>query len=238
MMAKKLAAHVKSKKSHTQESKTKKIKNTTAVQMDTVQAKSNSDPQTVSKKMKLHDSRIIRFIEGKDEEHLLFTGFVIILIGLVILIGVRIIQNDPTTFRFINRVQPHPGILSTSQYAMTDAVDATVSNVGTNDAVDPAFTLPDDQTLLTMDIAITNKTAITQNFFPVTQLYIRSREGGYFQMHPSTMLTNPIESGAISSGQTINGQVSFAIPKQLTQPLLYIDTGWGDIVPIVYDVFK
>ena len=44
--------------------------------------------------------------------------------------------------------------------------------------------------------------------------------------------------GILTPGKTVTGQLSFAVPKILAHPLLYIDLGWGDTAPVVIDVMK
>ncbi len=51
-------------------------------------------------------------------------------------------------------------------------------------------------------------------------------------------VTKQIAAGKIAPGKTISGQISFGIPKSATNPLLFVDTGWGNEAPIVIDVLR
>ena len=87
-----------------------------------------------------------------------------------------------------------------------------------------------------MNISITNLTQETQNLVPDTQLYVRTDQGDYSTLHASMFVTNPLPATALKPGYTESGQVSFNVSKQASRPLVYIDTGWNNYAPIVYDV--
>lgn len=188
---------------------------------------------------KAQEHKVFKYLEGKDENHLLFTGFVMIMIAVVVISTFRLFSESSVSLS-INRshVSAPTRILGTNAVAYTDDYEVFVTDVSSSNKQDPAFPLESGETLLRFNISLTNTSQIEQTFTPVTQLYIRSREGGYYQMHPSMSLTNPIQSGALSPGQTIDGEVSFAIPEGLAEPLLYVDPGWDDIVPVVISVYR
>ncbi len=182
-------------------------------------------------------ARFVAYVEKKDEDHLIFAGFVVIIVALVIITAVRVI-NQPADDRTTLELPRYSRVLTSHDLGATDAYDVSVSSVGVSEANDPAFPLEQDETLLSMNFNITNRTTLKQEFIPTTQLFVRSREGTYYQMHPSVSIQDPISASSIEPGQTISGQISFAIPKRLSQPLLYIDTGWNDTTPLVYDVLR
>jgi hypothetical protein len=103
---------------------------------------------------------------------------------------------------------------------------------------DPAFTLLEDESLLTANVTIINNTNSIQELYPSTQFFIRTKDGLYYQMHPSMHIKDPLQSGNINPGQSISGKISFVVPKSLSRPLLYIDLGWENHTPIVYDILR
>lgn len=127
-------------------------------------------------------------------------------------------------------------VLKSQETARSDAYTINVKNVTENDKFDPAFTIGTDETMLIADISITNNTNSPQDVIPSVQFYIRTSDGLYYQMHPSMYVSNPLQAGKLEPGKTITGQISFAIPKILARPYLYLDLGWDNYVPIVYDI--
>ncbi len=141
--------------------------------------------------------------------------------------------------------QPAPRVIANSNLVLTSLqADETknytvkVSNVTESSAFDPAFTIDTTDTMLIMDISITNHTAGKQDLTPTTQLYVRDREGDTFVMHPSIAIKNPLAAASVLPGQTVTGQISFAVPKRLAHPLLYVDFGWTNQAPTVIDVLR
>ena len=181
--------------------------------------------------------RVVAYLEKKDEDHLIFTGFVVIIVALVTIFAIQAFTR-PTTEVVSTPIPFHSRILTSHDKGMTDGLEVSISNVTVNSAADPAFPISSEETMLIMDLSITNHSATVQEFIPVTQLYVRSREGNYYQMHASVAVQNPIPATSLEPEQTVSGQVSFAIPKRLAQPLLYIDTGWNDTTPLVYSVLQ
>ena len=113
-----------------------------------------------------------------------------------------------------------------------------MSNVKEDNSADRAFGILDYETRVVTTLTIKNKTATKQNFIPASQLYVRSADGAIYRMHPFSVLTNQIGFQEVASGATITGDAAFVIPKVLTNPLLYVDLGWDNYIPIVYDVLK
>jgi hypothetical protein len=129
-------------------------------------------------------------------------------------------------------------ILTSQQAASTPVLSAKISNVAEINKPDPAFTLSDGETLLTFDLSITNNTNEQQNLVPVNHFYVRTREGDYRTLHPSIYVHNGLPSGELKPHQTVKGPVSFGVPKQATDLYFYIDTGWNNQVPVVFNVLK
>lgn len=182
-------------------------------------------------------SRLVSYLDKKDEDHLIFTGFLVIIIALVTIAAVQVTMR-PTNSVVSTPIPFHTRILTSNERGNADGYEVAISNVTVNESADPAFPIESDETMLIMDFSITNHTPKQQDFTPVTQLYVRSREGNYYQMHASTKVQNPISAAVIEPEQTVSGQISFAVPKRLSEPLLYIDTGWNNTTPLVFDVLK
>ena len=128
-------------------------------------------------------------------------------------------------------------ILSSSQEAQTDVFFVDIKKVTKNDKKDYAFKYDNTaETMLIVDLSIRNRTSVTQTLAPSAQLYIRTQDGLFVSMHPSMYITEPLQFEEVAPGNTMSGQVSFNIPKDMQRPLLYIDLGWGGHVPVVYDI--
>jgi hypothetical protein len=178
-----------------------------------------------------------------DEKHLLFTAFIIVLTSLVVVNTIFWLDRNPNSgvklFRYSSSQGNYPSkVLTTQQQASTPVYQATVSEVTEQAKFDPAFTIANDETVLLMDITITNTSSGQQDLIPVNQLYVRDRQGDFFPMHASSLITSPLAAATLESGQRASGQVSFVVPKTLAQPLLYIDLGWNDYAPVVFDVLR
>jgi len=186
------------------------------------------------------ESKLLKRFVGKNEDHLLFAAFLIVMTSLVVVNTIFIINKEPNRQNRISSgaISDSRRVLSTLQKANSDAFDVKVSNVTVTQKTDRAFSLVPEDTMLIMDIAITNNSSGTQQIVPANQFYVRDRQGGIYMLHPSSYVTNPLSLTNVDSGKVVNGQLSFAIPKILAHPLLYVDLGWNDDAPIVIDVMK
>lgn len=127
-------------------------------------------------------------------------------------------------------------ILKSQEIAKTSAYTINILSVTENSKKDPAFTFADSDTMLIADVSITNNSSVTQDLIPSVQLYVRTSDGLYYQMHPSMYVTEPLQTTKLESGKTAKGQISFVIPKMLTHPYVYFDLGWENYTPAVYDI--
>ena len=177
-------------------------------------------------------SKLSRALRTEDNQ-LVVTSLVVLLSALVVInasyLASRLSQSASAQASHV---------LTSHQVASTHSLTASITNMSENSAPDPAFTLDDSEVILIMTLSITNHTSHIQDFIPTSQLYVRTRDGDYRPLHPSMFVTKPIVSGKIKPGQTITGQVSFSVPKASTNPLLYVDTGWNDDVPVVFNVLE
>lgn len=178
----------------------------------------------------------------RDEDLFLFISFIVMLLALIVIASAYIISQSVSTrlqAQAAARAESDPNhILTTGDKGVADGMTVKVSNVGENSQVDPAFTIDDDQTFLTMNVSITNTTAATQNIIPDTQLYVRDTQGDVFLPHVTVFVTSPLQSGTVKPSETVQGQLSFAVPKKLTKLFLYVDTQWNNSAPVVFSVLQ
>jgi Domain of unknown function (DUF4352) len=183
------------------------------------------------------------FLKFKDENYLLFTAFVVLIAAAVIINAVYIIKrnndNDSTSTKAkILILAGSTKILASQQPGGNDSETVKISSVTENDKNDPAFTIDPSETMLILNISITNNTNDSQPMIPVNQFYVRTSEGDLIKMHASMYVTSPLIASTVAPHKTVTGQLSFNVAKHIAHPLLYIDTGWGNNVPLVYDVLR
>lgn len=179
------------------------------------------------------------FLKFRDENRLLFTAFVIVLTAIVVVNTIYIVShvNTDKSDSSPATAQPNPNlVLTTLETGTNGAEQARISSVTENAKTDYAFTIDPNQTMLIMNIKITNKTAETQHLIPSSQFYVRSDEGDYSSLHASMYVTTPLSATDLKPGQSASGQISFAVPTSVARPLLYVDTGWNSYTPLVFDV--
>ncbi|MBP7760187.1 DUF4352 domain-containing protein [Candidatus Saccharibacteria bacterium] len=178
-----------------------------------------------------------RFAKFRDENSLLMTVFVLGITALVIintLFWMKWAAEHPSSTPGVTKFVTS-SVVKSLDMARNNSLSAQVKNVTTNSNADPAFGVPDDQTMLIMDLTVTNTSKIKQQFIPVSQLYVRTRDGDYSILHASMHVKNPIAARDLMPGESVSGQVSFAVSKRADTPLLYIDTGWDKTTPLVID---
>lgn len=172
----------------------------------------------------------------RDENRLLFAAFIIVLTALVIINATYVINHASQSSGKSSSSSDANHVLTSLQTGTLGSVKARVSKVTENGKTDYAFTIGPSETMLIMDISITNLSADSQHLIPVSQLYVRTDEGDYAALHASMYVTNPLQATDLKPGQTATGQISFNVPKRAARPLLYVDTGWDSYAPIVFDV--
>lgn len=147
--------------------------------------------------------------------------------------------NDKISENAVATIPAAPHKILTSEHKAKSAVyEISIASASRNDTKDPAFTIPDDETMLIVALSITNNSNRLQDLYPSTQFYVRTRDGLTYGMHPSMYVTSPLQSTQLKPGETIKGEISFALPKSISHPLMYIDLGWNNYVPVVYDILR
>ncbi|QQS19420.1 DUF4352 domain-containing protein [Candidatus Saccharibacteria bacterium] len=180
-----------------------------------------------------------RFEKFRDENNLLFGVFVAAIVALLVVNTLFWAQYTARRYDKENRVTTTVANLTSStslQTAHNFALSARVSNVGTKTEQDRAFPIDPGKTLLIMDVTVTNKTTTDQQLIPVTQFYVRTTDGQYATLYPSSRLRQALLPQDLRPGQSATGQLSFAISDRTSMPLLYIDTMWNRATPLVIDV--
>lgn len=175
----------------------------------------------------------IRFM---DENHLLFTGFVLLLAAAVIINTVYVINHSGEQVVHHTSAASNNAIFKSLDHTQNRVAKVSIANVTESDTPDPAFPLNESQTLLVLDINITNLTTVSQRLVPSTQLFVHDRDGGLYVLQASSLVGDALVTQDVSPGATVKGQIAFAVPKRQTTPLLYVDLGWDNDTPIIYDV--
>ena len=172
-------------------------------------------------------------LDIRSKKQLLFVVTIFIVSAASALVAVTI---SDTSKQVDSTTNAPTKVLSSQQVANSSAYTVSINSVSESTKRDPAFTLPENEVILIVDVSITNNTNQKQELIPVTQFYVRSSEGSTYNMHPSIFVTKPLQAEQINPHQTVTGQVSFAVPKNLERPLMHVDLGWDNYVPVVYDV--
>lgn len=155
-------------------------------------------------------------------------------IGLVLALGVVLAYQQRRTDVIANLAPRHARITTANQ-AKTDLYDIKLGELRTVET-DQAFTPEVSQNIVIVPVELTNRGKSTYNFFPSIQTYIRDSEGSTYTMHPTIALKDPLPAGELTSGKTLKGELSYAIPKTLQRFRIYFDMGWGDMAPAVFEV--
>lgn len=133
-----------------------------------------------------------------------------------------------------HEIPAHAQIWGVSEVAETDLYKLSVTSKVATVSEDKAFTPPVGQNIIVLAISVTNKGDVTHPFLPSIHTYVRDDEGETYKMHPSTAIVNPLPASDLAPGQTVSGQVSYAIPASMHNFRLYIDPQWGDMAPVVF----
>lgn len=125
--------------------------------------------------------------------------------------------------------------LDANQVAHTSYYDVSLSNFYLDTQGMRGFKPSEDGQILVFDITIHNKSDQELDFLPSIQTYIRDNQGAFYLMKP-TKLNTPYESGKISPHSKKNGQLSFEIPKRGVPLMFYLDSGWYNYAPTVFNL--
>lgn len=158
-------------------------------------------------------------------------GVVAIVVGIVILTVVMWLSPKPKHLQAdVNFAQATGNRVGTSLY------DMQVSDVQGNIPSDQAFAIGPTERIVMLTLTIANKSTMAQHFFPSRSTFVRDQEGDIFTMHPSMALTHPLQGSDIEAGQTVAGQITFALPKDINKPRLFVDPAWDNTAPAVFNL--
>lgn len=101
----------------------------------------------------------------------------------------------------------------------------------------PALTLRNEKISgnkqgLLLSLAIQNNTQKTQQFIPVSQLYVRFANSSMLHMTPLSGVVNPIAAGPVAPGDVVRGDVSFLIDASHYEGRLFFDGRWSGMAPV------
>ncbi|HET6925186.1 MAG TPA: DUF4352 domain-containing protein [Candidatus Saccharimonadales bacterium] len=182
----------------------------------------------------------LKAVNIRDDEHLLFPTFIIVLLTIIVINTTYILNKQSAAAgradEITNVVSRPQKVLTSERTASSTAYTISVSRVTENNTFDPAFPYPANETMLILTLTIKNTSGGPQQLTPAQQLFVRSQDGDYAPMHASSYLATQLPAATVKPGQTVSGQVSFAIPKSQGRPLLYVDLGWNNYGPAVFDV--
>lgn len=172
----------------------------------------------------------------KDNYHILMS-IVLLLLSITIINTVYVIHKSNVEPSLVgpNHIINANHVYTSLQTGIVGSTKATISKFTENSKIDQAFTIDPSETMLIMDIKITNLSNSTQHLLPSIQLYARSDQGTNSALHASMYVTNPLKATDLAPGQSASGQISFNVPKIASRPLVYVDTGWDNYPPIVFD---
>ncbi len=156
-----------------------------------------------------------------------------VLIALLVMLSVALIVNYNT--KNSNPVNS-ASILNVTQIGQSTSARVVIQGVTEDSTYDKLFPILPSETMLIINLSVTNISSITQQFIPASQLYVRDDQGYFAVPHHSSLITNPILPVELAPGQTTSGQIAFNVPKTAASPLVYIDTQWNNAGPIIFDV--
>jgi hypothetical protein len=156
-----------------------------------------------------------------------------VLIALLVLLSIALIVNyNSKSSSQINSLS----ILKVTQVGQSNSARVEIQGVTEDSTYDRLFPILPSETMLIVNLSVTNISTVTQQFIPASQLYVRDNQGYLAVPHHSSFITNPILPVELAPGQTTTGQVAFNVPKTSSSPLVYIDTQWNNAGPIIFDV--
>lgn len=112
---------------------------------------------------------------------------------------------------------------------------AKVNSVSDDKKLAKRFRLLSDQRVLIYNISIKNTSDKNLQFLPALHTYLRDNEGDYYQIL-ADVVDDPIKPTELQPGQTISGNLAFVTMNRKLPLYFYLDTGWEDRGPIVFDI--
>lgn len=108
--------------------------------------------------------------------------------------------------------------------ARFDRSTVVLTNFATNKGAG-MFTAPSGSEYAVVTMRVTNTSKNTIMVLPSLDTYLKDTTGKLYYLSPSS-LSSPFRSGPLLSGDTIQGQLSYLVPKN-NQLSFYIDSTWS-----------
>lgn len=99
---------------------------------------------------------------------------------------------------------------------------------------EPAFKPAEGNEIIILKMSLTNTTNSLQHFLPSFHTYIRDEEGQTFELHPTLSVTDPLPAADLNPGESVSGELSYEIPKNLKNFRFYVDPYWDRMAPVVF----
>ena len=100
--------------------------------------------------------------------------------------------------------------------------EVRIDNIARGNGESGSLQPPKDSEYITIDIYIKNKSGKTLEFYPVSQTYIKDSYGQTYSVGPA-MVKQPYQVGNIASGDQVKGEIAYQVPKNIKNPLFYIE---------------
>ncbi|MGZ6004753.1 MAG: DUF4352 domain-containing protein [Candidatus Saccharimonadales bacterium] len=108
-------------------------------------------------------------------------------------------------------------------------VDLQVSDIKTTNGSQP-FIAPAGKQYVIANLKVKNRSDQPLQLLPSTDTYVKDQTGQVIYLSPYA-LENPLRAGQLLPGETISGQVSYLVSKNIVNKL-YIDASWsGGVIP-------
>lgn len=158
------------------------------------------------------------------------------LIFLIIVVGLLALSAALTYKISIMRTVPNATRPQVNQTVISaeKTYSVKLNNAYVDTSLAQRFHLPSTQKVVIYDLSITNNNSNKLYITPALQLFLRDNEGDYYQLL-ADVVKDPLKPGIIEKGQTSQGEVAFVVMNRKMPLWLYIDTGWENRGPVVFD---
>lgn len=156
--------------------------------------------------------------------------------GILVGLGV-VLAYQQQRLDVVQALAPRHARIAKADRLLTDLYDIKAGAVRVVDN-DPAFAVGSDEDIVILTLEIKNRSDQEFGFFPSVHTYLRDNEGRTYVMHPTVMMKNPLPATDMKPGQTIRGELSYAVPSRLKLFRLYVDPQWGDMAPAVFPLVR
>lgn len=157
--------------------------------------------------------------------------------GILVGLGV-VLAYQQQRINTISALAPRHARIAKGEVLRTDLYNIKVTSEMRTVAQDPAFAVAADEDIVIVSMEITNRSDQEFGFFPSVHTYLRDNEGRSYMMHPTVMMKSPLPATDMKPGQTVKGELSYAVPARLKTFRMYVDPQWGDMAPAVFKLHR